>query len=395
MKGHTIGLVPEFLMQPGEQSGIDVYSRAYLRGLSRAETDYQFIVFIAKDRISHLPDFGAAFTLVPIHPMFTRSNILNILWYFFILPVLAFKHDIDVLHTFSGNRRISLFPFKKHVVTVHDVYHFSHKELYSTFRYLYFKYVVVNILKLQRHIIAISHATAEDLHTLLGIKKEKIHVVENGCDLKRLRNTNPAAGTDRLKEHYGIEGTFMLYVSTLDHPRKNHCRLVRAYARLKERRPDLPELIFVGKAFFEDHVILAEIRKLSLGKHIRLLGFVPDEDLAALYSQAEIFIHPSLMEGFGMPLTEAMACGVPVACSDIKVFREVGGDAPQFFDPYDEDDLVDTIGELLENHALQETCRVRGHERAKSFSWEEHTQSVLSLYRRLLEGNASQRTYNT
>jgi len=380
---YNIGLVPDFLMNPSEKCGVNVYSLSLISEINDLNPEYLFTLFIPEKHLNQIPKLNKNFRIVPVRSYYNR-DLFNISWYFFILPYLAYKYRIDLLHLFSGNRRLTLFPFKKTLVTVHDIYHYYHKEIYTIPRYVFCKFFISTILKHHRNIIAVSRSTASDLERFLKIPKHHIQLVENGYDERRFRVFDNPNIREDIKRKYQIENPFMLYVSALDHPRKNHNRLIRAYELLKKKGNTLPELVFVGGDFCNTNRIYEEIEKYKLGEHVKIIGYVPDRDLAALYNMAEVFVHPSYLEGFGLPLLEAMACGLPVACSDIQAFRGVGGDVPVFFNPNDPKDIAAKLKMLLHNPILQDKCRQKGLDRVKRFAWKTTARKVVQIYNDIL-----------
>jgi glycosyltransferase involved in cell wall biosynthesis len=144
------------------------------------------------------------------------------------------------------------------------------------------------------------------------------------------------------------------------------------------------DLVFVGEEFWESQNIYTEIERRGLKKHIKILGYVPDDDLVMLYNMAKIFVHPSNHEGFGLPILEAMGCGSPVACSDIPIFREIAGDAAVFFNQHNPKDMAEKIILLCENRSLRENYRLKGLERSKQFSWQSTAEKVIEVYKKIL-----------
>jgi len=374
-----IGLVPDFVMDSTEKSGIDFYSSALIRALSQTDGSRRFTLFLSRERWKEFPDLGPHFHRVPI-PRIFASGILNIFWYLFILPFQAYWHRIDLLHLFAGNRRMTWLPGGKMLVTVHDVFHYEHQEIYSFPRFLFFRLIIASLLKRQKHLVADSHATKHDIQRLLGVPGGAIEVIHLGFDAPRLLASTTVKPEQPVREKYHLTRPYILYVSALDHPRKNHLTLLDAYEILLKSHPDAPDLVFVGPDFFHAEKIHQAILRPSLAGRVHALGYVPDQWLPSLYREATLFVHPSPLEGFGYPLVEAMAFGLPVACADTEIFREIGGAAPLFFDPKKPEDIASKIAMLLADPALQEERSQRGLEQSKGYQSGQGVRTLLRLY---------------
>jgi len=240
------------------------------------------------------------------------------------------------------------------------------------------------LLKLHPHILAVSKSTRHELETAFNIPSEKSRLVENGYDERYFRVINNTEIKKKMREKYSLDKDFILYVSVLDHPRKNHVALIRAYSHLRKTVFQLPDLVLAGEKFWQPEKIYNEIHKNGLQEHVKILGFIPDNDLVVLYNTAKLFVHPSNWEGFGLPVLEAMACGLPVVCSDIPAFREIAGDAAVYFDQKDPRSIARNIRLLCENSRLHAASRHKGLERAKRFTWQRTAKRVVKIYRDIL-----------
>jgi glycosyltransferase involved in cell wall biosynthesis len=184
-------------------------------------------------------------------------------------------------------------------------------------------------------------------------------------------------------ERYQLSQPYILYVGSIE-PRKNLLRLLQAYARL---RKDLPgwKLVLVGaRNAWKSTPISEEMRKLNLAPWVQLTGYIPEEDLPALYNGAGLFAFPSLYEGFGLPVLEAMACGTPVITSNVSSLPEVAGDAALLVDPYNVEEIAAAMVNVLSDQELSEDLHRRGLERSKEFSWERTAQQTLEVYKKVL-----------
>ena len=222
-----------------------------------------------------------------------------------------------------------------------------------------------------RSVITISSATRDDLIRHYGIRPNKITVVYPGIDASICREEDPGR-IAQVRSHSGLPERYLLYIGTL-HPRKNLARLVRAYARVLGEWPrtlgEPPGLVLAGKKGWMYDEIFAEVRSLDLSGRVVFTGYVPPEDLTPMLSGADLFVFPSLFEGFGFPVLEAMACHIPVVTSNVSSLPEVAGDAAVLVDPLDEAGMAQAILRALIDSSLRVSLVERGIERVASFTW--------------------------
>jgi glycosyltransferase involved in cell wall biosynthesis len=309
-----------------------------------------------------------------------REYIVRALWDQSSLRRLVARHRPDVV--FFPIQDGLLFPQVKQIVTVHDLHylHFEHsiqdcRNEISRCRTGLYRYKMPYILGRSAAVIAVSESTRQDIISSFGIDPDKIHVIHNGYDDVRFRvieNPQPTLN------HYGLKsGTYFLVVgSILKH--KNIVRLVQAFASLDCK----VVLAIVGVCKDPDY--LAEIKKVAgeLGvseERLRYLGYVPDEDLPSLYNGAISYLLPSLHEGFGVPIIEAMACGTPVVTSNCSSMPEIAGDAALLVDPYSVESIAAAMLKILNTLQRAETLRKAGLERAKMFRWSNSAQKLYDL----------------
>lgn len=360
-----------------EKFGLARYTEAILRALEQTETPYSLVS----------PRYPAAVRAV--HRVLTPFG-LDVRRFFTTYP-LAASLEKGALKHLSAQQMATLLWTSRHihpvVVTVHDIvpYLVRHDREQSTFRHpfdVWFDRMAMEGLKKADRLIAISQYTKKTLVEALGCPEEKIEVVLYGVDHAVFRPLPVSSG---LRERYGLEGgcRYLLYVGA-ESPRKNLPRLVKAFAMLRERMPDL-RLIKVGTPEY-----LAQFRKLkellgelSLEPFVHFVNHPPEEDLVALYNMADVFVFPSLYEGFGMPPLEAMACGTPVVCSNAASLPEVVGDAALTVDPYDVEALAQAVCRVLIEPDLAADLRGRGLGRAARFTWERTARETVEVYRQV------------
>jgi glycosyltransferase involved in cell wall biosynthesis len=187
---------------------------------------------------------------------------------------------------------------------------------------------------------------------------------------------------ERTLKAFGLGDPYLLYVGSLE-PRKNLIRLLEAFALLGQDRRRT-KLVIVGAPKWQTSPILRRVRELGIEQEVRFLGPVPDDELPSLYSAAQLLVLPSLYEGFGLPVLEAMACGAPVVASNVSAIPEVAGDAAILVDPFDTRSISRAIARVLEDRALAEQMRARGLAQASRFSWELNIRDTCQIYEKVL-----------
>ncbi len=252
------------------------------------------------------------------------------------------------------------------VFTAHDLGYLHYPEKHPFLARLYLDWSTRHSANVARRVIAVSKATAHDLVALNGVPEEKIRVVHSGVD-EALKPVRDAAQIGKLKERLAIAGPYVLHVGSLQ-PRKNLTRLVEAFAQVTDTVEGLL-LVLAGRLGWDYQPIFDRIRQLGLEGRVVLPGYVPDEELATLYSGAAVYAFPSLYEGFGFPALEAMACGTPVVCANTSSLPEIVGDAALTFAPTDVPGMAAALRRVLTEEPLRQRLIERGFERVKRFTW--------------------------
>lgn len=241
-------------------------------------------------------------------------------------------------------------------------------------------FLVPRFLREAGKIIAISESTKRDAVRLYGIPEEKVEVTHLAVDA-RFRPAD-AGAVAMVRERHRLPERFLLYVGTIE-PRKNLPVLLDALKILAERGRGVPLVVAGAKGWMYEE-FFRKVRKTGLEGNVLFTGYIPDEDLPGLYSAAEAFLFPSLYEGFGFPVLEAMACGTPVVCSNTSSLPEVAGKAAILLSPEAPGDWADTIQGILDSGTLRERMRQEGFRRASLFSWEKTARETWKVYRRML-----------
>ena len=234
-----------------------------------------------------------------------------------------------------------------------------------------------------RRVITVSDYSARDIESLYGLTRNRITVIPNAVsdDFRPVQDPDAPA---QIRRRFGLSADrFILFVGGAD-PRKNHRTLLRAYAQRADRLRDCC-LLLVGDVRHRFGDMMETARGLGLEAHVTCPGRLSLADLRQLYSHAEVFVFPSIYEGFGMPVLEAMACGAPVITSGTTSLPEVAGDAALLVDPENVEALGDALQRVLEDAALRETLRTKGFERVKGFTWDRSARLTMNLYRELCQ----------
>jgi glycosyltransferase involved in cell wall biosynthesis len=266
------------------------------------------------------------------------------------------------------------------VVTVHDLSFVRMPEKLRLAKRLYLVRLCRASVAKAAHVIAVSQQTADDLIHYFGVKASKISVVPNGV-ASAFTPGDPTAIQD-FRVAQGLPPRFLLYLGTLE-PRKNLALLVKAFARWQaqaSREDRQVKLILAGAKGWFYTEIFQLVTALGLEQSVLFPGFIGEADLPNWYRAAEGFVYPSLFEGFGLPVLEAMACGTPVLCSQIASLREVIGDSALTFAPHSEEELATGLALLIGQAALHDELRRKGLIRAQEFSWERTAQATLAVY---------------
>jgi glycosyltransferase involved in cell wall biosynthesis len=247
---------------------------------------------------------------------------------------------------------------------------------------LYIMQVLPAMMRRLDRVIAVSESTRLDLETFARVPDTRIDVIHNGADLQRFSPQAEPGEQARVQALLGTDAPYLLYIARLEHPGKNHVRLLEAFARLRRERALPHRLVLAGGRWSGAEAIDAKVTELGLEQAVVFPGFVPSELLPALYRGAELFVFPSLFEGFGIPVLEAMASGTPVCAADCSSIPEVVGDAGLLFDPASADAIAVSMGRLLDDADLRRQLVERGLAQAAGFSWDRTAAAVLTAIQR-------------
>lgn len=344
--------------------------------LKNIDQTNQYLIFVEK---TYTEDFGKLpdnFKIVRA-PITAKQPILNILWHGFVLPFLIIKFKVDLLHL-PWHSVAFFIKTKPTILTIHDITEYRLPNHYSKFRVLYRKIMLPVSSRLADKIIAVSEYTKNDVNKFLKVPKDKIDVVYNASN-KRYVLLDKLKSKEYIFSKYGIDGDFILYVGQIQHPNKNLIPLLQAYNNMKSAGKLKHKLVLVGKKHHTGNIVYETVKELNLDKDVKFTGYVPDDDLPYFYNSADLFIYPSLFEGFGIPVIEAMSCGCPVITSNTSSLPEVAGDAGILINTNDVAEITKSMA-ILNNPTKKDEMIKKGFERIKMFSWKNSAIKLLNIY---------------
>ena len=383
-----IGINALFLQKPA--TGMGQHLLHLLQGLdSLDDKDQQYMLLAPRFRRAYTvraPQLSDRFREVEVVSALARlgENVEQVWWEQVGIVLAGMRQKIDLLHCpYWSNPLWSPWPT---VVTVHDVIQFVLPEYaWRKISRVYFGLVSAGARRAQA-VITVSECSKQDIMKIIGLGPERIHVIGNAVDAS-LYPVRDAWLLANVRERYGIAPRFVLYFGGFD-MRKNVPRLIEAYARLPEALRREYQLVIAGRYQHLGHPLYPDprqtVRRLGLEGNVIFTGQIREQDKAPLYSAATVFAFPSLYEGFGMPVLEAMACGTPVVTSNVSALPEVAGDAGLLVNPYATEAIGEALAELLESAARREDLSRRGLERARRFTWPQVAEQTVRVYKQIL-----------
>jgi glycosyltransferase involved in cell wall biosynthesis len=362
-------------------AGIGRYVRELIRALAAEDARTAFRLFVAGASGETLPlPPGPNFAW---HPTRITPRWFARIWHRLRvpLPVEVFTGRVRLFHATDFTLPPTL-PGVPTLLTVHDLSFVRAPETATPVLKAYLDRVVPRSVRRATHVLADSQATKDDLIELYGTSPEKVTVLLSGVNAGFAPVTDEAVRRGVLQRYQIPDRPYVLSIGTVQ-PRKNYVRLMEAFAALGPAYDDI-HLVIAGGRGWLDSPIYRAVEDLKLADRVHFVGFARDEDLPALYSAAACLAYPSLYEGFGFPVLEAMACGTPVVTSNISSMPEVAGDAALLVDPYDVEAITEALRQLLDHEALRAELMSCGFEQAKQFTWQRAARQLGELYRRMV-----------
>jgi glycosyltransferase involved in cell wall biosynthesis len=353
-----------------QAGGNETYFRQLVAGLTQDQSDNQYTLFGTCPAVLEETQGDPRFRLVLI----PHNPVLRLC---VSLPLLVHKTRPDVFHC-----QYVQPPWgrTKTVVSIHDIAYEHVPQSFHPLEVMRMKTQVKRTARRAHHILTLSKFSADDIATRYGVAREKITVTYLAAS-DRFRPRDKEQAREHLGRRYGIAFPCIVYVGRME-PRKNLTRLIEAYARVR-RHGVTSRLLIVGKKDFQSERLTARVAELGLQASVIFTGFVSFEDLPLFYNAADVFVYPSLFEGFGLPVVESMASGVPTITSRGSSLEEVAGDGALLVDPLDTDSIARALERVLGDVGLQAQLISRGLRRSAEFRFGDLSGKALAVYRSL------------
>jgi glycosyltransferase involved in cell wall biosynthesis len=375
-----IGINALFMI-PGEVGGSETYLRNLVAHLGSMGRSNEYVIFTNRESAGTFvhPSSGFKEVHCPVRAAFRPARVL---YEQLLLPLQVRQREIDVLHS-PGYTAPFVSPCPS-VVTIYDLNFLHHPEDFSQPSAMTLRVLVPLAAKRCDLIITLSKKSRRDIVATLGVSGDQVRVTYPAASVALLE---PGRSTIQdLRLRHSISERYILCVAA-SHPHKNLCTLVEAYQLLRTQHSSEHQLVIVGLKGRDHDRLLELVSELSLENEVVLTGWIPDEQLALLYDSADVFVFPSLYEGFGIPVLEAMLYGVPVVSSNVSFLCEATGDATIAVNPHDSTEMATAIGRVLKDMHLRASLVEKGYQHAQKFSWEETARQTLKVYEEAVHGS--------
>jgi glycosyltransferase involved in cell wall biosynthesis len=362
---------------PQRPVGAGNYIIQLIRAFARVPGEAEFVIFVQQKGLPLLD--------ICEHPGFhllvlpNQSPLIRLLWEQTMFPILAARQKLDVLHCLHYTMPLT-YPGRT-VVTFHDMTFFIFPEHHTLSRRILFRFFINASRRRATSLIADSESTRLDAIRLVGAPPEKIHTVPLGITSDFYPENDPAI-LNPVRQKYNLPERFLLFVGLLE-PRKNLPALLQAFARLSPSLGKI-KLVIVGRMGWMYEKTDRLVHSLSLTERVLFTGYVDQADLPRVYNLAEAAVYPSLYEGFGLPVLEAMACGTPVITSNVSSMPEIAGEAGIMLPPNDIPALTQAMEHLLQTPDERQRRSVLGLAQAAQFTWERTAVKTLEVYQNVL-----------
>lgn len=374
-----IGIEAQRLLRP-HKHGMDRVALELIKNLQVIDKVNEYFIFVKPDHDASTIVNTANFKVVEI------SGGPYPWWEQFKLPKIAKTYNCDILHCTSNTA-----PYTNNIpliTTLHDIIYMegsvlkllmNRASLYQKFGNLYRRILVKKVVKNSRRLITVSHFEKKNITKFFKLKNEGVQAIHNGVNQSFTMKID-FEHCIRAKNKYQLPESYILHIANKD-PRKNTKRVLLAFREFLSKTTSNFKLLMLGCKDADLKMMLNEIGAKEIYKHIILTGYIPDEDLPVIYYLSKLFLFPSLREGFGIPIIEAMACGVPVITSNTSSMPEVAGDAAHLIDPIKTQEICNGMIKILTDDGYKNKLIQKGLKRSKVFSWEKMAHQVLELYK--------------
>ncbi|MBV9690985.1 MAG: glycosyltransferase family 4 protein [Ktedonobacteraceae bacterium] len=358
--------------------GVSRYIRHLLIGLARQPGNHRYTVFVnGQEVVARLAAQHPHITYISA-PWPEARPAARIMWEQMTLPTLIRQKHIDILHSPVNILPERLPPSCAGVVTLHDLAFLRFPTVLTRSKRLYQRTFTLRSLRRATMIITVSESTKQDAYELAEIPLERMRTVYT-CVSEHFSNVVDKKEVDAFRVQKGLLDGFILYLGTLE-PRKNLTTLIKAYAQLRQRYSVKEKLVLAGGQGWLYNSIFEQVRQLGLEAEVLFVGFVADSEQALWYRAASVFAYPSLYEGFGLPVAEALACGTPTVTSNVSSLPEAGAQVALTVDPLDVDALTEALYRALTDQQLRDTCHCMAPTIAQRFSSKVMAEQTIAAY---------------
>ncbi|MCX6186058.1 MAG: glycosyltransferase family 1 protein [Bacteroidetes bacterium] len=361
-----------------KKHGMDMVALELIRNLQLIDKENQYFIYVKDDEDNQVlkPTDNFKIIKIPSTPYPYWEQVL--------LPEYANKNNIDILHCTSNTAPLKLN--SKLVLTLHDIIYleklnFTKGTPYQIAGNFYRRWNVPKVVKKASKIITVSDFEKHAIQSHFGYNNEKVNTIYNGVGKHFTRIVDKTV-LDNIKRKYSLPDKYIFYLGNTD-PKKNVAGVLKALSILKKKANLHCKLLMldIDRNFLQQQ--LNNINDLSLMDDLVFCGYVPNHDLPAIYSQADAFLYPSLRESFGIPILEAMACGVPVITSNTSSMPEIANDAALYCNPFDPESIASSINQLVSDNQLKLDLIEKGLNRVNLFSWENNAKQTMDIYNKV------------
>lgn len=371
--------------------GVSRYIRFLLTELARQPGEHEYTIFVnGQDVVERLAAFHPRITYVPVTWSEDRPAA-RVAWEQLTLPSLIRQRGITVLHS-PVNVLPALLPRTcAGVITLHDLAFLRFPHVLTRSKRLYHRTFTMRSMRQATMVIPVSDSTRQDAITLAGVAAERLHTVYPCID-QRFANDIEEDTLTSFRQKYGVENGFLLYLGTLE-PRKNITTLIEAYARLRERHQRTEKLVLAGGKGWLYEAIFDRVRQLGLESEVIFPGYVADEEQSLWYHAAGAFVYPSLYEGFGLPVAEALAAGTPVVTSTVSSLPEAGAGIALCVEPQDVEAMAEALYRTLTDQEYRQKCRMMASSVAEQFSARRMVEQTVAVYEQAAQLHAANNNF--
>jgi glycosyltransferase involved in cell wall biosynthesis len=360
-------------MLPGKVGGSETYLRNLVEWLAVIDRVNMYVIFINRESEGTIDPPAPNFHIV-LCPFRATNRPLRILWEQSVLPWYGKRHKIDVLLS-AGMTAPVLCPAAS-VLMLFDLQHINQPGNFPWYYLPFLRSIIYASARSADGVLTISQQVRNDIIRSYHLPPERIKVTHLAVD-HSLFSPYGTPDTVTVKARYGLPDRFILYAAS-SLPHKNHERLFHAFRSVREQVPEM-KLVLIGARDKGEEALIRHIRALGLEQTVLMLGWLPFEDVPSIYRASEAFVFPTLHEGFGLPIIEAMACGVPVVCSNREPLLEVAGDAALFVDPLLPAEIAASVIKVVTDLPIRQRLISKGLVRSSEFTWEATAKETLAF----------------